>query len=107
MLNRRHLRVKVMQTLYAFQQSEVRDYKKQEKNLLLSIDKVFEMYISLLALINDVVQYAEIDAIDRANKHLPDESDLNPNLKILNNLFIKLLLDNDEYKQAVKKYKVS
>lgn len=107
MLNRRHLRVKVMQTLYAYLQTEGSDYKKQEKQLLSSIDKVYEMYIALLALINDVVSYAEIDAEDRANKHLPSEEDLNPNLKISENLFIKLLLENDEYQQAVKKYKIS
>ncbi|MFD1630819.1 transcription antitermination factor NusB [Pseudopedobacter beijingensis] len=107
MLNRRHLRVKVMQTLYAYLQSEGSDYKKQEKNLLSSVDKVYEMYIGLLALINDVVQYAEIDAEDRANKHLPSAEDLNPNLKILDNLFIKMLLESDEYIQAIKKYKVS
>ncbi|TKB95598.1 transcription antitermination factor NusB [Pedobacter cryophilus] len=107
MLNRRHLRVKVMQVLYAFQQSDVKDIRLQEKNLIASIDKVFEMYISLLALINDVVQYAEIDAIDRANKHLPSEDDLNANVKILDNLFIKLLLNNSEYLQSVKKYKTS
>jgi N utilization substance protein B len=107
MLNRRHLRVKVMQVLYAFQQSEIKDIKLQEKNLLNSVDKVNEMYISLLALINDVVQYAEIDAIDRANKHLPSEDDLNANLKVLQNQFIKLLLDNTEYQLSIKKYKTS
>ncbi|WP_225870942.1 transcription antitermination factor NusB [Pedobacter cryophilus] len=96
-----------MQVLYAFQQSDVKDIRLQEKNLIASIDKVFEMYISLLALINDVVQYAEIDAIDRANKHLPSEDDLNANVKILDNLFIKLLLNNSEYLQSVKKYKTS
>lgn len=107
MLNRRHLRVKVMQVLYAFQQSEIKDTRLQEKNLLASVDKVNEMYISLLALINDVVQYAEIDAIDRANKHLPSEDDLNANLKVLQNQFIKLLLDNTEYQLSLKKYKTS
>ncbi len=96
-----------MQTLYAYLQSEGSDYKKQEKGLLSSIDKVYEMYVSLLALINDVVQYADIDAEERANKHLPSTEDLNPNLKILDNLFIKLLLENEEYVQAVKKYKIS
>jgi N utilization substance protein B len=96
-----------MQVLYAFQQSDVKDIRLQEKNLITSIDKVFEMYISLLALINDVVQYAEIDAIDRSNKHLPSEDDLNANVKILDNLFIKLLLNNSEYLQSVKKYKTS
>lgn len=107
MLNRRHLRIKVMQTLYAYLQSEGSDYRKQEKSLLASVDKVYEMYISLLALINDVVQYADIDAEERANKHLPSTEDLNPNLKILDNLFIKLLLEKEEYIQAVKKYKIS
>ncbi len=96
-----------MQTLYAYLQSEGSDYKKQEKGLLSSIDKVYEMYVSLLALINDVVQYADIDAEERANKHLPSTEDLNPNLKILDNLFIKLLLENEEYVQAIKKYKIS
>lgn len=96
-----------MQVLYAFQQSEVKDIKQQEKNLLASVDKVFEMYVSLLALIIDVVQYAEIDAIDRANKHLPSEDDLNANLKVLDNRFIQLLLNNSAYIDAVKKYKVS
>lgn len=96
-----------MQTLYAYLQTEGSDYKKQEKALLSNIDKVYEMYISLLVLITDVVQYAEIDAEERSNKHLPSEEDLNPNLKILDNLFIKLLLDNEEYQQAVKKYRIS
>ena len=96
-----------MQTLYAFQQSEVKDIRLQEKNLLSSVDKVFEMYISLLVLIVDVINYADIDAIDRANKHLPSEDDLNPNLKVLNNLFVKILLENNEYITSVKKYRTS
>ncbi len=96
-----------MQTIYAFQQSEVKDIRLQEKNLLASVDKVFEMYISLLALIVDVTQYAEVDAIDRSNKHLPTEDDLNASLKVLDNSFIKLLINNNAYIDAVKKYKVS
>lgn len=96
-----------MQVIYAFQQSEVKDIKQQEKNLLASVDKVFEMYISLLNLIVDVVQYAEVDAIDRANKYLPSEDDLNANLKVLDNRFIQLLVKNNAYIDAVKKYKVS
>ena len=65
------------------------------------------MYISILVLINDVVQYADIDAIDRANKHRPSEDDLNANLKVLDNQFIQLLLNNNEYLQSVKKYRTS
>lgn len=107
MLNRRHLRVKVLQTLYAYQQTAGRDIKQHEKNLLQSIDKVYEMYIWMLSLISEVVGYAAIDAEERANKHLPTAEDLVPRLKILENRFIVSLLQNTEYLTALKKYKVS
>ncbi len=107
MLNRRHLRVKVLQTLYAYHQSSDKDIKLHEKNLLTSVDKVYEMYIWMLSLINEIVQYADRDAEDRAHKHLPTADDLAPNLKIKQNRFITSLLQNKEYQASVKKYKIS
>ncbi|MEO8886683.1 MAG: transcription antitermination factor NusB [Mucilaginibacter sp.] len=107
MLNRRHLRVKVLQSLYAYHQSDVRDLKQHEKNLLQSIDKVYEMYIWMLSLISEVVGYAQNDANDRANKHLPTADDLNADLKILTNRFVLSLNQNQEFLAALKKYKVS
>ena len=106
MLNRRHLRVKVLQALYAYHQTGGGDIKIPEKNLLQSIDKVFEMYIWMLSLISEVVNYAENDAKERSNKHLKAAEDLNPDLKILGNRFIQSLSQNKEYLAALKKYKV-
>jgi len=106
MLNRRHLRVKVLQSLYAFHQSEKKDIRAHEKGLLNSVDMVNEMYIWMLSLIHEVVQYADTDAIGRANKHLPTEADLKPNLKILSNTFIASLEKNRPYLAALKKFKV-
>jgi N utilization substance protein B len=107
MLNRRHLRVKVLQALYAYHQSATHDIPQQEKNLLQSIDKVYEMYIWMLSLISEVVGYAQNDATDRANKHLPTAEDLNADLKILTNRFVVSLNQNTEFLAALKKYKVS
>src|SRR5579863_6094870 len=107
MLNRRHLRVKVLQALYAYHQSDNKDIKQHEKNLLQSVEKVHEMYVWMLSLISEVVDYAEIDAEERSHKHLPTAEDLKPNLKILTNRFILSLKKNDEYLGAVKKYKIS
>jgi len=107
MLNRRHLRVKVLQALYAYHQSDNKEIKQHEKNLLQSVEKVYEMYIWMLSLISEVVQYAAIDAEERAHKHLPTADDLVPKLKILQNRFILSLNKNDEYLAAVKKYKIS
>lgn len=106
MLNRRHLRVKVLQALYAYHQTGGGDIKIQEKNLLQSIDKVFEMYIWMLSLISEVVNYADTDATERSNKHIKTAEDIKPNLKILGNRFITSLAENKEYLAALKKYKV-
>jgi N utilization substance protein B len=107
MLNRRHLRVKALQVLYSYQQSEVKEILPFEKALLLSVEKVHEMYFWLLSLLIEVADYSIIDADERANKHLPSEADLNVNAKLHNNLFINSLRQNVEYLAAVKKYKIS
>jgi N utilization substance protein B len=107
MLNRRHLRVKVLQALYAYHQSDSKDVKYHEKQLLQSIDKVYEMYIWMLSLISEVIDYASTDAEERSNKHLPTAEDLKPNLKVLENKFITSLKENKEYLTALKKYKIS
>ncbi|MCC8425544.1 transcription antitermination factor NusB [Mucilaginibacter sp. UR6-11] len=106
MLNRRHLRVKVLQSLYAYHQTSAANIKQQEKNLLQSIDQVYEMYIWMLSLISEVVGYADIDANERAHKHLPTADDLNANLKLLTNRFTISLNQNKEFLAGLKKYKV-
>jgi N utilization substance protein B len=107
MLNRRHLRVKVLQALYAYHQSDQKDVQAHEKTMLQSIDRVFEMYIWMLSLIDEVIQFSANDAEERANKHLPTADDLNANLKILENRFIASLHVNKDYIAAVKRYKIS
>src|ERR1700761_7071486 len=104
MLNRRHLRVKVLQSLYAYHQTDA-NIKVHEKNLLQSIDKVYEMYIWMLSLISEVAGYTKTDADERAHKHLPTAEDLNANLKLLTNRFVISLDKNKEFLAGVKKYK--
>lgn len=107
MLNRRHLRVKVLQTLYAYQLSEDKLVKIYEKALLRNVDQVYEMYVWALNLLDEVADYVLIDADERANKFLPTEADLAPNTRLQENKFIELLRRNEQYKGAVKRYKVS
>src|SRR5690606_16080908 len=106
MLNRRHLRVKVLQTLYAYNQSEDKQVSKFEKSLLNSVDQVYEMYIWLLNLLIDVADYTAIDAEGRARKFLPSENDLNNNMRLQNNVFIESLRQNNKFIDQTKKYHV-
>lgn len=107
MLNRRHLRVKVMQTLYAFSLSEDKQVKNFEKALLTSVDEVNQMYIWTLNLLDEVAEYVLIDAEGRANKFLPTEKDKVYTTKLNSNSFIESLRQNRAYLEFVKKYKVS
>lgn len=107
MLNRRQLRVKVLQVLYAYHSSEDKVAKVFEKKLLESVDEVYEMYIYLLGLLVDVADYVLVDADERANKHRPSESDLNANTKLNTNKFIQLLRENPAFQINAKKYSLT
>ncbi|MFN0257004.1 transcription antitermination factor NusB [Pedobacter ureilyticus] len=107
MLNRRHLRIKALQNIFAWHTTEKRDTVSAQKILMKSIDEVNQMYISMLALIVDVTEYTANDAIERSNKHLPSAEDLNPNQKLLNNKFVNVLKHNPEYVAAVNKYQIN
>ena len=107
MLNRRHLRVKVMQTLYAFSLSADKQVKDFEKALFSSVDEVNQMYIWTLNLLDEVAEYVLIDAEGRANKFLPTEADKAYTTKLNSNTFIESLRQNRVYLENVKKYKVS
>jgi len=107
MLNRRHLRVKVLQALYAYHQSQDKDIRAAEKKLLKSVDEVAELYMWLLSLLVETADYAIMDADERANKHLPTENDLNVDVKLHHNKFITALRANEDYVSGLKKYKIS
>ncbi|KQC01944.1 nitrogen utilization protein [Pedobacter sp. Hv1] len=107
MLNRRHLRIKALQNIFAWHMTEKKDTVSSQKTLMQSIDNVYEMYIRMLALLVDVTEYTANDAIERANKYLPTAEDLSPNQKLLHNKFAEVLKQNPEYSAAVNKYQVN
>jgi N utilization substance protein B len=107
MLNRRHLRIKALQNIFAWQMTDKRDLASSKKNLMISIDNVYEMYVRMLALLSEITEYTAIDAIERSNKHFPTPEDLNPNQKLLHNKFIVLLQKNPEFQAAVNKYQIN
>jgi len=107
MLNRRHLRIKALQNVFAWHMTDKRDLASSKKALMQSIDNVYEMYIWMLSLLVEVTEYTGIDAAERANKHLPTAEDLNPNVKLLNNKFAVVLKTNPDFISAIHKYKIN
>ncbi|ULC60607.1 transcription antitermination factor NusB [Flaviramulus sp. BrNp1-15] len=107
MLNRRHIRVKVMQTMYAFKGSESDDLSKDQKFLLFSIDNMYNLYLLLIALLIEVQKRAEKDLQKKQKKHLATKEDKDPNRKFVNNQLLKLLKDNLQLKDQFKAHKIN
>ncbi|CAG5080795.1 transcription antitermination protein NusB [Parvicella tangerina] len=94
MLNRRHLRIKVLQALYAFKQSSNENYSAGEKELLHSIDKMYDLYILYLLIFEELREFADRKIEERKRKIRPTDGDINPNLNFVHNRFIAKLEEN-------------
>jgi N utilization substance protein B len=93
-INRRQLRIKVLQQLYAFELDEEASLRVFEKNLEHSIEKMYDLYYYFLLLIIELRILAEEKSISGKSKHVPTEDDLNPSLRFINNRLIKSLAEN-------------
>ncbi|HET8885849.1 MAG TPA: transcription antitermination factor NusB [Salinimicrobium sp.] len=99
MLTRRHIRVKVMQSLYAYNQSQNDNLKVEEKFLLKSMEEMYDLFLLLLSLPVELKKLSEAYMEKSSLKFLPTQEDKDPNRKFLNNEAINLL-DNNIYLNA-------
>ncbi len=106
MLNRRHIRVKVMQTIYAFKGNESDDLSKNQKFLLFSIDNMYNLYLLLISLLLEVQKRAEDDISKKQKKHLATQEDKDPNRKFVNNELLQILKENIQLKHQLENLKV-
>lgn len=107
MLYRRHLRIKVLQSLYAWYTSESDDLVKGEKQLLLSINKLYELFIYQLSFLVEVKRFYEKRIEEKKSKFYPTEEDLNPNLKFVENKVNSLLEHNRDFLKKEEVFKVN
>ncbi len=107
MLNRRHLRIKVLQALYAFFQSEEDNFNRTEKELFSAIDRIYDLYLYFLLSFEEVKIVAEQRIEDQKNKKRATEEELNPNLKFVENEVFLLLEKSKHLRRFAEENKVS
>lgn len=107
MLNRRHLRIKVLQALYAFFQSEEDNFNRTEKELFGAIDRIYDLYLYLLLSFEEVKVVAEQQIEDKKNKKRATDADLNPNLRFVENQVFVQLESNKQLRRAAEESKIS
>jgi len=103
MLSRRHIRLKVMQSLYAYLSTKENEMPKAERAMLKHFDEVVELKLVIIALFVELVKYADNFYQEGKKKHLPTDADLSPNRRFVENAVITNIRNDDELMNRVSK----
>ncbi len=106
-LNRRHIRIKVLQTLYAFSQHKDKDILWAEKELFRAIQQMYDLYLSLLLLFPELKDKALHRIEENKKKMMPTKEDTHPNLKFVDNQIIKIIEESTSLRKIAEERKVN
>ena len=107
MISRRQLRIKALQSLYAYYTTGREDMRRSEKELHFNIEKAYELYHYLLLLLIDVILYAESRIEIAGNKRIPTYEDLHPNSRFIDNRLVHQLRNNEHLLRFVDQHKLN
>ena len=107
MLTRRHIRVKVLQSLYAFYQSDDNTLEKQEKFLHYSVTQMLDLQALLIQLMIAMRDHAENYLQKSQQKHLATAMEKDPSRSFLENKVIGLLSQNQVLSEFIKNKKLT
>ncbi|MDO9038279.1 MAG: transcription antitermination factor NusB [Lutibacter sp.] len=107
MINRRHIRIKVMQSVYALLQSKSDNLKKEEEFLYISIEKMHDLYVLMLRLLVEVKNLEKKHIEISGKKYLATTQDLNPNCKFINNQIFRLLEESGSLNAYLEEKKLN
>ena len=107
MLNRRHIRVKVMQSIYAMHQNGSDNLEKEEKFLLFSIENIQDLYLTMLSALIEIQKKEVIFLEKSAEKHLATSEEKKPNKKFIDNAIFEILIENESLKKALENRKIT
>lgn len=106
MLTRRHIRVKVLQSVYAFNRRNNPDLVVQEKFLHYSMDQMMDLYLVMMQLLPKIRDHAETFLELSQKKHLPTEQEKNPSKIFIENKVIDIIANNSVFNDHIEKKKL-
>lgn len=107
MLNRRYLRIKAFQSLYAYWQSDSASAARIEKELFTGIERTYDLYLSLLLVFGELRHVAELIFEERKKKRLPTAEDLEPNRRFVDNPLVRSIAESERLRIECEKRRVS
>ncbi len=106
MLNRRHIRIKIMQSIYAMHQHQSDQLDKEEKFLFQSIENTQDLYLLLLSALVEIKKKEELYIDLASKKHLATKEERNPSLQFVHNKVLMALANSDALQTALEERKI-
>ena len=107
MLNRRHIRLKIMQLIYALKITNFNYDSSSEKQLFKSLEDIYDLYLILISILIEIQIKAESYLKLAQQKHLATSDDKNPSKKFISNRIILQLRSNKLIQGELKKRKLN
>ncbi len=107
MLTRRHLRIKVLQALYSYFQTPEADVLQQEKELMRSIDKIYELYLFYMLIFEEYKTFVEKEIDQSKYKISGGNPENDPRQKVVKNRLLELIESSTELRKVSESKKVS
>lgn len=107
MLSRRQLRIKVMESLYAYYADTMRDEQAQQVGLISAFSHILILYYHQLSLLVQLRARIQKSLEQGKQKKMPTEQDLNPNMRFANNAILLSLQKDSTLGKLVKRNKIN
>ncbi len=107
MLTRRHIRIKVMQSLFAMKQKQSSDLDIEIKFLKNSLKQARSLFLINLDLLVAIQKHA-IEVLNaHKKKKLASKEEKKPNTKFINNTILQLFSDNKELHNSIEEQNIN
>jgi N utilization substance protein B len=106
MLSRRHLRIRVMQALYAWHQSEDKSATHAEAELINGTERMYDLYLQLLSFFNEIAHQEEMYFTDQPASMLTGERKKSIHL-LKDNSFFTWIRESARLNSLLSKRKIS
>lgn len=103
MLSRRHIRLKVMQSLYSYFTAKEDNMPACEQKMLKQIEGIVELNLVIISLLIELVKYADNFYEDSKKKYFPSAEDLNPNRRFVDNHLIAIIQKDKVLMNRIRK----
>lgn len=107
MINRRFLRVKVLQAVYAYQESGEDFVENGIKHLIDSIEKLRDLFVWQISFLVETKRFAENRIEENKHKNFPTADDLNPNMRYVENRVLVALENNKDLSKEEERLKIN